>query len=177
MKNFLFLFVTTFFISCGNTGTGSVSSETIEKRDPNGLITERQQMVNGQQTGTFVEYFPEKGLPKKVITYNNGQLDGPVMEFNDRGQVTKMTNYKNGQLDGKSVTYKFGRITESSSYKNGKLDGTYLSYFSNTDKLQKEAEYKNGIQDGIFKQYNEEGKVVLEYVYDNGEVVKGGMVE
>lgn len=177
MKNILFLFFASFLISCGNPSTGSLSAETTEKRDPNGLVTERTQMINGQKTGVSVTYFPEKGLPKKLVTLNNEVLDGPYMEFNSRGQIVKMANYKNGELDGEYATYKFGKAIEISTYKDGKLDGTYRSYFSNSDKLQKEAEYKEGVQHGIFRQYSEEGQVVLEYEYNNGEVIKGGMVK
>lgn len=177
MKNILFLSFALFLISCGSGNTSAVSAEITEKTDPNGLITERKQITNGQSTGVFVEYYPEKGLPKKVVTLDNEVFDGPYMEFNNRGQIEKMANYKDNQLHGDYATYKFGRVMEKSTYQNGKLHGTYRSYFSNSDKLQKEAEYKNGIQHGIFKQYNEEGQVVLEYEYNNGEVVKGGMVK
>jgi len=177
MKNFLLLLTLTFFISCDNTSAGSVNAEITEKQDPNGLTTERTQFINGQETGISVAYHPEKGLPKKIQTLNNGQLDGPVVEINCRGQVEKVANYKNGELNGEQATYKFGRVVESSTYKNGKLDGTYRSYFNNSESLQKEAQYKDGIQDGFFRQYNEEGNIVLEYQYKNGEVVKGGLVE
>jgi antitoxin component YwqK of YwqJK toxin-antitoxin module len=176
MKNIFFLSISLFLISCGNDTVTSVKADIIEKTDPNGLITERQQVTNGQNTGVFVEYYPEKGLPKKVQTLDNGVPDGPYMEFNNRGQIEKMANYKDNQLHGDYATYKFGRVIEKSSYKNGKLHGTYRSYFNNSDKLQKEAEYVDGIQHGVFKQFNEEGQVVLEYQYKNGEVVKGGMV-
>jgi len=40
-----------------------------------------------------------------------------------------------------------------------------------------EAEYKNGKQDGMYKYYDEDGKVVMEYVYKDGEKVSGGMKE
>lgn len=179
MKNILFLFLASFLMSCGSqsTTTGSVSADMVEKMDPNGLVIERNQMINGQQTGVSVEYYPEKGFPKKIATLDNGVLDGPYMEFNNRGQIEKTANYKENQLHGNYATYKFGRAVEVSTYNNGKLNGTYRSYFNNSDKIQKEADYKDGIQHGSFKQYNEEGQVVLEYEYNNGEVVKGGMVK
>ncbi len=177
MKNIFLLSFALFLISCGNGSTSAVTAEIAEKTDPNGLITERKQITNGQNTGVLVEYYPEKGLPKKVVTLDNEVFDGPYMEFNNRGQIEKMANYKDNQLHGDYATYKFGRVIEKSTYQNGKLHGMYRSYFNNSDKLQKEAEYKNGVQHGVFKQYNEEGKVVLEYEYNNGEVVKGGMVK
>lgn len=177
MKNILILSVALFLMSCGNGNMASVSAEIIETTDPNGLITQRKQITNGQNTGVFVEYYPEKGLPKKVVTLDNEVFDGPYMEFNNRGQIEKMANYKDNQLHGDYATYKFGRVIEKATYKNGKLDGTYRSYFNNSDKLQKEVEYVDGVQHGAFKQFNEEGQVVLEYEYNNGAVVKGGMVK
>lgn len=178
MKNLLFFFTIIIlfsFLSCTNSGSGAVTP--VENRDANGALLSRGQNINGVKTGTWVEYNPDKGLPVKISTWLNGNLDGAYLEFNNRGQIELSQNYRNNQLHGPYAKFKFGKTIESVNYTDGKQDGVYRSYFNNTDKLQKEVEYKNGIQHGAFRQYNEEGKVVLEYQYDNGKVVSGGMTE
>lgn len=194
MKNLFFLLLIAGLWSCGNSETAPVVSTTgstagyeiteipgtplqnAEKKDVNGTVTERGQFLNGQKTGTWVEYYPDKGFPKKVATYANGQFNGQYMELSSRGQIEMMANYRNNKLDGTYGLYKFGRPTETIDYKNGERHGVYKSYFNNSDKLQKEVNYLEGVQHGPFRQYNEEGEVVLEYEYKNGEVVGGGMV-
>ncbi len=181
MKNvFSFLTILSLFvISCGNPGANTATGEmqTVENRDADGNLTETGQTVGGQKNGTWTTYDVEKGLPSSIKNYNNGALDGVSIEFNNRGQIEKLTHYKNNQMHGQYGTYKFGRPVETATYSNGKMHGTYRAYFNNSDKLQKEAEYKDGVQHGSFKQFNEEGQLVLEYTYDNGEVVSGGMVQ
>ena len=181
MKNILTCIFTLslFLLSCNNPNTAGNGGDlqTVENRDANNNLTETGQTINGQKTGTWTTYDVEKGFPKTLKNYNNGKLEGLSLEFNDRGQIEKKAHYKNNQLNGEYGTYKFGRPIEEATYSNGKMNGTYRAYFNNSDKLQKEAEYKDGVQHGSFKQYNEEGQLVLEYTYDNGEVVSGGMVK
>lgn len=156
---------------------GSATIKKAEKRDANGALLEEGQFLDNQKTGTWISFHADKGLPSKVISYANNVYNGQYIELNNRGQISLLCSYKNNKLHGEYGKYKFGRTTEKGTYKDGKLDGTYRSYFSNSDKLQKEVEYKDGVQDGYFRQYNEEGAMTIEYVYKNGEVVSGGMVE
>ena len=50
-------------------------------------------------------------------------------------------------------------------------------YFDNKDIIQQEVNYKDDAIDGIFRYYNEEGQVVLEYEYKNGEKIGGGEIK
>ena len=59
----------------------------------------------------------------------------------------------------------------------GKIDGLYREYHTSNGKLQKEIAYKDGVQHGMFRQYNDEEKLIMEYEYNEGEKVSGGVVE
>ncbi len=148
------------------------------KHNNSGNIVEKGFLDNGVKTGTWLifEKRPFK-FPNKIITYLNGQYNGPYYEMNERGQIELSAYYVNNQLDGAWGKYKFGRPTAEAQYKAGQLDGVYKEYFLKDGSLQKEIHYLQGKQHGPYRFYNEEGEITLEYEYKYGEKVGGGIVE
>ena len=172
--------------SSGSKGTGDFSGYTLTdtgipgyqmavKEDNKGNIMETGYVHNGLKSGEWNTYRGHNIV--SVKNYIEGKLFGPTLKINDRNQITKMSYYKNGQLDGISAEYKFSRPINELNYKNGKLDGEIRYYFVNSGKLQKLIEYKAGIIDGEFKQYNEDGELILKYIYKNGKKISGGVVD
>ncbi|RMG87912.1 MAG: hypothetical protein D6714_01490 [Bacteroidetes bacterium] len=149
----------------------------VVKRSASGQLLEEGMILNGKRNGMWVTYFENKELPKTIVNYVNDTYSGAWFSFNDRGQLEEMRGYLNNELDGKWAKTKFGRFTEEGHYKNGKLDGTYRSYFPNSDKVQKELNYKDGELHGTFKYFNDKGEVTLDYIYEHGKKIKGGIVE
>ena len=147
------------------------------KANGDGILQEEGQLRNGVKEGTWIIYHPDGMFPEKIISYVAGMYNGPYMEFNERGQMSLRATYKNNALDGPWAKYRFGRPETEASYKNGELDGTFKEYDIQTGKLMKEVNYKEGKQDGILRFYNEKGEVTVEYEYNNGEKVGGGIVE
>ncbi len=146
------------------------------KRDANGNLIEQGYLLNGVQTGAWTTFHVEKNIPQRIINYVNGTASGIYLELNERGQVELMANYENNQLDGPWGKYKFGRPVQTASYKAGKLDGLYQEYNDRDGKIRKSITYKNGEYDGPYRFYNDKGEVTVEYVYENGEKVSGGML-
>lgn len=66
---------------------------------------------------------------------------------------------------------------EERTYKNGKLDGTVYLYDDRTFKVKQETDYKDGVQDGVMKYYDEAGNVTVEYKFEKGQKISGGMVK
>ena len=155
---------------------GTTSQKAV-KRTPAGVLLEEGILEGGKRNGMWVTYHASNEIPKTIVNYVNDVSSGVYYSFNERGQLEEMRGYLNNELDGKWGKYKFGRTTEEAMYKNGKYHGVYKSYFSNSDLVQKEFNYKNGELHGSYKFYNEDGKVTLEYEYDNGEKLSGGIVE
>ncbi len=147
------------------------------KKDQNGRLVEEGLLRDGKKEGTWVTYHTtdEKQIAKSVQGFHNGLPNGVLIEYGNRGQLEKIAHYLNGKLHGRYATYDYGRIKEIRHYKNGLLDGLYIKNYPKSDKIQSEAEFKNGKQDGFYRYYDEEGKVVMEYQYRNGEKVSGGM--
>ncbi|WP_235298397.1 toxin-antitoxin system YwqK family antitoxin [Portibacter marinus] len=150
----------------------------VVKKGPAGNNLEEGMVVNGLQDGTWVTYWPDgddMNKIKSVISYVNGVVNGPYMEFNNRGQVEKRVTYVNNQYHGLYSEYKFGRPIKEYMYDEGILDGVSKEY-SDRGKLTKETGYKEGKIHGTYRQYDEEGNVVLEYEYKDGEKISGGIV-
>ncbi|MEQ8707289.1 MAG: hypothetical protein RIC19_25375 [Phaeodactylibacter sp.] len=152
-------------------------AQRLVKRNAVGAIIEEGMLYDGKKVGAWIEYGPEGNFPAKLTTFANGQYNGTYLEFNTRGHITLRATYKNNKLDGPWAAYSFGRIEKQANYKNGELDGTYLEYDKKTGNLQKEVNYKDGMQHGAYRFYNEDGKVMLEYEYRNGEKIEGGVTE
>ncbi len=192
---FLLSFIFTF--SCTSSGgSPEIATEPVEEFNPNsyiitnvegseiqraerkaadGSVIEEGFLKNGEKTGTWVVYHPNSTVPKTVVSYVDGKYNGIYLEFNNRGYLELRADYANNLLDGPWAKYRFGRPTHEATYKDGKLNGVYREYVANTGKLQKEITYQEGVMNGPYRFYNEQGAVTLEYEYQNGKKVGGGM--
>jgi antitoxin component YwqK of YwqJK toxin-antitoxin module len=130
---------------------------------------------NGLKTGEWLAFYTNSGLPYKLITYRAGVQNGLYIFFNEIGQVSLLATYADNLLDGYWIKYRFSRPEEEAVYKAGKMHGVHKQYFVREGWLQASTEYKDGVRDGYYRNYNAKGDVTLEYLYRNGEMVKGGM--
>jgi antitoxin component YwqK of YwqJK toxin-antitoxin module len=55
------------------------------------------------------------------------------------------------------------------------MEGVLYEYHR-TGNVKKEVHYKNGLQHGLFRYYDPDGNLTLEYEYRDGEKVSGGIV-
>ncbi|MBR9923219.1 MAG: hypothetical protein GYB31_20505 [Bacteroidetes bacterium] len=194
MKPLIYLALILTLFSCQETGSVSGPSLSLDgfdeapipgsqasyvyRNDSYDRILEEGIIVNGKREGLWITYHDnEKQIPKVMASYVNGKLNGAYTEFNTRGGITLLKHYVNDVLDGKSIEFKNGRLVEVANYRKGQYHGMVTTYFERSDQKQTEAQFKAGKQDGLLRYYNEEGQVVMEYVYENGEKVSGGMIE
>lgn len=192
MRSIIIVLFALFTISCSNnsgaSGVESLDGYIIEKIDGSnvtmavkknaqGEIIEKGYLHDGIRNGVWLSYYEGEhaGKIKSIASYSGGALNGPYLELSNRGQIETEVNYANNQYNGKYAVYKFGRPQTVSTYKDNQLNGVYQE-FSSRGNLQKEINYKDGKQHGMMRYYNEDGEVMVEYEYKNGEKVSGGMV-
>lgn len=146
------------------------------KRNVNGQIMEQGVILNGVKNGVWITYNnDENNLPSRIVSYVDGKVNGADIILSKRGQIEEMSHFLNNQLHGRYGKYRFGRATITTEYKHGQYDGTHTEYFDNGNP-QKIIEFKDGKQHGSLKYLDEEGNITLEYTYDKGEKVSGGIV-
>ena len=149
----------------------------VERRGPQGRVIEQGFVFNGLKHGTWTSYNIDSKAPQKIISYIDGALNGPYIEMDDLGRFALIANYKANVLDGPYGKYRIGRPELIANYVDGQLDGTMAEYDYRNNKLKQEVNYKMGKKHGAFRYFNDEGKVTLEYVYEEDERVSGGIVE
>ncbi|MEM9992062.1 MAG: hypothetical protein AAF738_09880 [Bacteroidota bacterium] len=156
---------------------GAPNVNYVYKRDAENRLLEEGFMQNGQKTGVWTTYDPEKGTVLSLTSYLAGQLNGRSLTLDNNNRLEAQQGYKNGQLHGYAAKYKFSRTLEEFNYENGQLEGTYKKYFDSANQVQQEANYKAGKLDGAVKYYNKDGEMTLEYQYKNGEKISGGILK
>ncbi len=200
MKNLIFISLTILFLSaCGKnpphetaqvqritplnlsdyqiTDIAGSNLKRAVKLRPNGSIIEEGTLLDGKRQGAWVLFNEEKPSPKRVANYVEDRLEGVFMEFNSQGQADFVSHYRENVLDGSFARFKLGRKSEEGNFKMGVHHGTFCNYFSGMDLLEHEVEYAGGKMHGMNRYYNRQGKVVMEYKYERGEKISGGIVE
>ncbi|MEO1262718.1 MAG: hypothetical protein AAFZ15_28180 [Bacteroidota bacterium] len=149
----------------------------VMKSDPNGKVLEEGTIKNGKRNGTWVIYNDRRPLPRSVANFVDDVYSGAYMEYSNTGQLELVCRYKNNQLHGRFIRVKNTRLLEEGNYVNGKIDGNYIKYYPNKDIAQQEVNYKMDKLHGASKYFNEEGELIMEYEYRDGEKVSGGLIE
>lgn len=149
----------------------------VERKGPQGRVLEQGFVLNGDKHGTWTTYNIDSKAPQTIISYIEGALNGPYIEMDDLGRFALIANYKANVLDGPYGKYRIGRPEVIANYVDGQLDGPMAEYDYRKNKIKQEVNYKMGKKHGAFRYFNEEGKVTLEYVYENDERVSGGIVD
>lgn len=86
----------------------------------------------------------------------------------DLGDRIEIYSYKNGLLDGINVAYQNGKIKEIGHWKNNLQNGVFKLYTDNGT-LVDNAVFKDGNRNGITKQYySDSGNLHIEAYYING---------
>ena len=153
--------------------SGNIQKAT-KKDSTSSFVVEDGYVQNGKKVGSWIVYYPS-GMPKKLLTYVDGNLVGVFLEYNDKGQLDARGFYKDGKLNGSVLKFRYAQVMEDMPYSDGKLNGMYKKFYLNS-KIQTIAYYKNGVQDGKYQFFTEEGTMTMDYDYKNGEKVGGGPV-
>ncbi|MDG2449424.1 MAG: hypothetical protein P8M34_07290 [Saprospiraceae bacterium] len=184
----LFLFVACI-MACGGSATGpkfdtsgyntenvGSGAQIAEFKDANGWLLNKGTLLGGVKNGTWTTYYENSNKIQTLTSFLNGRKNGPEITLNDRGQIESVTEFKNDQFHGLVGKYKFGRPTDETNYKDGKMEGTFALYDSQ-GKLQRKGTLKNGQYHGKLQYFDDTGVVTMEYEYENGEKISGGIIE
>ena len=146
-------------------------------KNADGKVLEEGYLVNGVRQGSWIKLNPKHGYISSLQSYVNGQLYGTSLILNERLMISDRSTYAAGQLNGIKATYKHSKPQTESHYKNGLLHGRALKFHNSSKrKILSETDFVNGKQHGIYRYYDDKGNLTLDYKYENGEKISGGMI-
>jgi len=153
-----------------------------------------------EKHGKELEYMQE-GLLIRITTYDKGyitkedeinRLDifgmktGKWKEYYDNGKVKMEGKYKKDKKEGIFREYTVdGKLKNTDKYKNGiivvdsevsveiKIEKDYYS----DAKVKSELTLINGIPNGIYREYSQEGDILLAKMYSEGKVIGEGIID
>ena len=143
------------------------------RSDANGKVRERGRVdASLVKQGDWTIYQTDSDMPDKVRNYVNGHLNGISLDMDPYGRVKTVYNYLNNVLHGAYMQYKVSHPELVANYHNGELHGWYREYDFRNGNLKKEVLYEHGQMNGPFRQFNDDGSLLIEYNYERGELVE-----
>lgn len=124
-------------------------------------LSEKEMYVNGKKQGEAYYYHPN-GKSKSLLTFKDGEKDGPAWMFDQTGMVTAQLMYMdNRQVESERIN-RYGP--------DGLKQGVWKEFYPDM-KLKKEMNYKNDTLNGYYKEYETSGKVKNIILYKMGRIV------
>lgn len=136
---------------------------------------------NGERQGFWITRRDRTPHRLQAIKfYKNGLLNGPAYTYENNGDLETSASYKNGKLNGQFIQYKFGHPIIIAFYLDGKLHGKKTIYYDDYESItdvKKIMHYDHGLLDGKVSWFNGEGEMTMQYIYKDGKMVSGGIIE
>lgn len=144
---------------------------------------------DGVITGKNIEFYANgnvkwEGYYRETLTGSRrGKKDGEWIDYHENGQKLRKKTYVNGYPEGVvEEWYASGNKKFRSSFiapglktKDSMLNGPTTEWFEN-GQVKSQGDYWKGVRDGEWKEFSEEGQIVLEAFYDRskfaGDVTK-----
>ncbi len=147
---------------------------------PNGTPKLTATYKNGQLEGIAREYDENGKIVKGVvfkegkpiatgIIDDRGRFQDNWKEFYPDGKLKAEGRYRNGKRTGKWQFYfSNGELEQTGNYNNGEYDGEWIWYYPDGQQHIVQ-NYVDGLEDGRFQELSENGTVIAEGDYIEGE--------
>jgi len=122
---------------------------------------------NGLLQGEVIEY-TQSGKKKVVYTYKDNKREGPALFYDDQGYIEMEAAFKEGKQHG-PMRHFFtnGKVQKELYYIDDLQHGDEITYFRD-GRIASIRSYKEGKLDGISREYNKKGLLLFEAEYKNG---------
>ena len=133
----------------------------------NGILLSKSTYDNGNLEGILINYFSNGNIKETGFVRNNRWV-GEYKDYYDNGKIREQKNYLDGKLEGKALLYyKNGEIKERKFYISDKLEKQFLYYYNN-GQLWIKCNYLNGKLNGDRFIYYEDGILEKKETYKDG---------
>lgn len=169
-----------------------------ETKYASGAVRAKWTNVNGEMHGKFVSW-REDGKVLTDCSYQNGDLEGPCLEYDEAGRLDSRKTYAKNKVVKEEVFYDNGktsiliakegdRYCTTEFYESGPkshtyclsgdyrrwyapIDGPYNFWFEN-GKQSLKGQFQNGRPSGHWESFEENGELYREAWYENGTLTK-----
>jgi antitoxin component YwqK of YwqJK toxin-antitoxin module len=143
-------------------------SSLFKRDDTTDIYIRRMVCRNVPVPDSAIEYFDGVIVAKGAVDSLRNRI-GIWTEYHNTGEFKGKGLYKEGNRVGEwTFYYASGKLEQKGRYDNkGRPQGSWKWYYEN-GKLWREELYRNGKRDGEFKDYDEEGNVILQGHYVDG---------
>ncbi|MGV9012691.1 MAG: hypothetical protein ACOH13_08875 [Flavobacteriales bacterium] len=115
-----------------------------------------------------IKSFYDNGKPSRLFIYMDGEIDGPYKAWHPNGQLEEEEVYEAGSRTGTdNEYYANGQLRQVSNYEEDVRHGPILRYAEN-GKLIEQGTFHYGSLEGEYKVWDNMGKLVATYGYQNG---------
>lgn len=138
---------------------------------PNGEIAVEAPWTDGEQDGSVTFYY-ENGSVQSTLPFYRGKREGVHQTFFDNGARQGAENYRGDMLNGVSEFWRQdGSPDMTLAYRDDKLDGIQIWHHPNGEKAR-EIGMSMGLPDGRWREWDENGKLIVDEDYELGELKK-----
>jgi len=157
----------------GNTRLGKKldgKEEEVAQKYLNGQKHSQLEFTCGTYSGDIMRWLPD-GKPLFKNSIVNGKRHGRYQTYYVNGQLDLDGSYSWGTETGKwSWYHENGKLYNDGFFVNGERDSVWI-YFSQEGVRTSIIKYKNGERHGVTQLFNPEGILVLEKLYDEGDLL------
>ena len=150
--------------------TACSSVETIEIKDPSGVLTERftQNKKTKEKEGKRIQYF-KNGTVMEEALYQKDVLHGERKIYYENGQVQILEQYKEGNFEGLyQAYYDNGQLELEGSYSNGAMNGLWNRFYETGGPMEV-VTFENNEENGPFTEYHINGQLKAKGAYLDGD--------
>ncbi|NLA25431.1 MAG: toxin-antitoxin system YwqK family antitoxin [Bacteroidales bacterium] len=135
--------------------------QELSNKDTAYFLQSRELFLNGTRQGESF-YYHENGELKMGIYYRNNKRHGSGKEFDQNGNVIALFEYFNGYLlENKKINRHDAQ---------GRKQGTWMEFYEN-GQIHTDISYMYGKIHGYYREYNDQGILIKEMRYLNGELI------
>lgn len=138
---------------------------------PNGNVAVEAPWADDAQEGPVTFYY-ESGMVQASIPFYRGKIEGVQKTWYENGAIQGEETYRDNLKDGPSVfRHPDGGKDMELQYRNDRMDGLQTWYFPDGGKAR-EIELAQGEPHGVWREWDEEGNLIVDDIYERGELKK-----
>jgi len=136
----------------------------------NGRLMAKGNYLEKKKDSSWVYYSDYDGVLLSTEFYQNGLLEGIVLNYFPTGSVAEEMPYKAGLKQGEWKRYfTDGKVKLKATYIDDELQGLMLVYHQNSFP-EVSGTYKNNLKDGMWVYYDDQGFVIKKERYIRGNL-------